>query len=40
LTHLLIVWGVNSGLGEDTVEDESNGDTTWDTDKLGLNMSA
>jgi hypothetical protein len=27
---------VDSWLGEDTVEDESNGNTTWDTNELGL----
>lgn len=35
-THLLIVRSVNTGLGENTIEDKSDGDTTWYTDELGL----
>jgi hypothetical protein len=33
--HLLIVRLQDTGLGEDTLEDELHGNTAWHTDKLG-----
>lgn len=39
MTYLLIVWGVDSWLGEDTIKDETDGNTTWDTDKSSLFVS-
>ena len=38
-TYLLIVWGVNSWLGEDTIKDQTDGNTTWDTDESSLFVS-
>jgi hypothetical protein len=37
--YLLIVWGVNSWLGENTIEDQTDGNTTWDTDESSLYIS-
>lgn len=39
MTYLLVVWGVDSWLGEDTIKDETDGNTTWDTDKSSLFIS-
>jgi hypothetical protein len=36
IAYLLVVWGVDSWFGEDTIEDETDGNTTWDTNKSGL----
>jgi hypothetical protein len=38
-TYLLVVWGVNSWLGENTVKDQTDGNTTWDTDESSLFIS-
>jgi hypothetical protein len=38
-TYLLVVWGVNSWLGENTIKDQTDGNTTWDTDESSLYIS-
>jgi hypothetical protein len=38
--YLLIVWGVNSWLGENTIKDQTDGNTTWDSDESSLFISA
>jgi hypothetical protein len=38
-TYLFVVWGVDSWLGENTIEDQTDGNTTWDTDESSLYIS-